>query len=178
MVNSVKSSSFVTVEQTKLDPAKNSSWDNDLEDSEEFQEPLSRTELEALLGPNALKPSRVTIRRILLMQLVVTLLSGLAWSAKGKPFTLDSPAISAVLGGLAALVPALLFALRTRVMTGGVNVAGASVLALVTGELLKIIATVAMFILVVVFYPGLVWFPLLLTYILALKCYWLAWVLR
>jgi ATP synthase protein I len=178
MVNSVKSSSFVTDEQAKLAVTKNSNWDNDLEDSEEFQEPLSRAELEGLLGANALKPSRINVRRILLMQLVVTLLSGIAWSAKGKPFTLDSPAISAVLGGLAALVPALLFALRTRVMTGGVNVAGASVLALVTGELLKIIATVAMFILVVVFYPGLVWFPLLLTYILTLKCYWLAWILR
>ena len=178
MVNSVKSSSFVADEQAKLAVTKNSNWDNDLEDSEEFQEPLSRAELEGLLGANALKPSRINVRRILLMQLVVTLLSGIAWSAKGKPFTLDSPAISAVLGGLAALVPALLFALRTRVMTGGVNVAGASVLALVTGELLKIIATVAMFILVVVFYPGLVWFPLLLTYILTLKCYWLAWILR
>ena len=178
MVNSVKSSSFVTDEQAKTSVIKNTSWDNDLEDSEEFKKPLSRTELEGLLGANALKPSRVTIRRILLMQVVVTLVSGIAWSAKGKPFSLDSPAISAVLGGLAALVPALLFALRTRVMTGGVNVAGASILALVTGELLKIIATVAMFILVVVFYPGLVWFPLLLTYVLALKCYWLAWMLK
>ncbi len=178
MVNSVKSSSFVTDEQEKTSFAKKSSWDNDLEDFEEFKKPLSKSELEALLGANALKPSRMTIGRILLMQVVVTLLSGIAWSAKGKAFSLDSPAISAVLGGLAALVPALLFALRTRMMTGGVNVAGASILALVTGELLKIIATVAMFILVVIFYPGLVWFPLLLTYILALKCYWLAWIFR
>jgi ATP synthase protein I len=178
MVNSVKSSSFVTDEQIKTSVVKKSSWDNDLEDLEEFKKPLSRSELEGLLGANTLKPSKMTIGRILLMQVAVTLLSGLAWSAKGKPLSLDSPAISAVLGGLAALVPALLFALRTRVMTGGVNVAGASILALVTGELLKIIATVAMFILVVVFYPGLVWFPLLLTYILALKCYWLAWIIR
>ena len=178
MVNSVKSSSFVTDEQIKTSVVKKSSWDNDLDDLEELKKPLSRSELESLLGANALKPSKMTIGRILLMQVVVTLLSGLAWSAKGKPLSLDSPAISAVLGGLAALVPAMLFALRTRVMTGGVNVAGASILALVTGELLKIIATVAMFILVVVFYPGLVWFPLLLTYILALKCYWLAWIIR
>ena len=178
MVNSVKSSSFVTDEQIKTSVVKKSSWDNGLEDLEEFKKPLSRSELEGLLGANALKPSKMTIGRILLMQVAVTLLSGLAWSAKGKPLSLDSPAISAVLGGLAALVPALLFALRTRVMTGGVNVAGASILALVTGELLKIIATVAMFILVVVFYPGLVWFPLLLTYVLALKCYWLAWMLK
>jgi len=178
MVNSVKSSSFVTDQQAKTLVTKNTSWDNELEDFEEFKQPLSRLELEALLGVNALKPSRVTVKRILLMQAVVTFLSGLAWSAKGKPFSLDSSAISAVLGGLAALVPALLFATRTRLMTGGVNVAGASVLALVMGELLKIIATVAMFILVVIFYPGLVWFPLLLTYILALKCYWLAWILK
>jgi ATP synthase protein I len=52
------------------------------------------------------------------------------------------------------------------------------VFALVTGELLKIIATIAMFILVIKFYPDLDWLPLLLTYVLALKCYWLALILR
>jgi ATP synthase protein I len=49
---------------------------------------------------------------------------------------------------------------------------------LVTGEIIKIIATIAMFFLAIVFYPDLDWLPLLLTYVLALKCYWLAWILR
>ena len=178
MVNSVKSSSFVADEQLNTLVIKKAIWDNDLEDSEELIKALSREELEHLLGAKALRPSRLTVKRILLIQIAVTLLSGLAWSAKGKAFSLDSPAISALLGGLVAVIPAFMFAMRARVMTGGVNVAGASILALVTGELLKIIATVAMFALVVVFYPGLVWFPLLLTYVLTLKCYWLAWIFR
>jgi ATP synthase protein I len=58
------------------------------------------------------------------------------------------------------------------------NVAGSSIVGLVTGELIKIIATVAMFILVIVFYPELDWLPLLLTYVLALKCYLLAWFFK
>jgi ATP synthase protein I len=58
------------------------------------------------------------------------------------------------------------------------GVAGPSVVGLVTGEIIKIIATTAMFFLVIVFYPDLDWLPLLLTYVLALKCYWLAWILR
>jgi ATP synthase protein I len=49
---------------------------------------------------------------------------------------------------------------------------------LVTGEIIKIIATVAMFVLVIVFYPELDWLPLLLTYVLALKCYLLAWFFK
>jgi ATP synthase protein I len=102
----------------------------------------------------------------------------LAWSARGKPFGLDSSAISAILGGLAALLPAVLFATRAKVLTGRANVVGSTIFALVTGELLKIIATVAMFVLAIVFYPDLDWLPLLLTYVLALKCYWLAWMFK
>jgi ATP synthase protein I len=58
------------------------------------------------------------------------------------------------------------------------GVAGLAVAGLVTGEIIKIIATIAMFFLAIVFYPDLDWLPLLLTYVLALKCYWLAWILR
>jgi ATP synthase protein I len=58
------------------------------------------------------------------------------------------------------------------------GVARLAVAGLVTGEIIKIIATIAMFFLVIVFYPDLDWLPLLLTYVLALKCYWLAWILR
>jgi ATP synthase protein I len=104
-----------------------------------------------------------------------------AWSVKGKPFGLDSSAISSLLGGLIAIIPAGLFAMRAKLLATkavGSKVAGSSVVGLVTGELIKIIATVAMFFLVIVFYPELDWLPLLLTYVLALKCYWFAWILR
>jgi ATP synthase protein I len=86
-----------------------------------------------------------------------------------------------MLGGLIAIIPAGLFAIRARLLTKKViesGVARLAVAGLVTGEIIKIIATIAMFFLVIVFYPDLDWLPLLLTYVLALKCYWLAWILR
>jgi ATP synthase protein I len=104
-----------------------------------------------------------------------------AWSVKGKPFGLDSSAISSLLGGLIAIIPAGLFAIRAKLLATravGSKVAGSSVMGLVTGEIIKIIATVAMFFLVIVLYPGLDWLPLLLTYVLALKCYLLAWFFK
>ena len=177
-VDSVKSAGFMSGDEQKARSVRNANWDSELEDSEELPPPLSKAELEALLGSNALRPSKITVKRLLFLQGLVTLLSWAAWSAKGKPFGLDSAAISALLGGLAAIVPATLFAMRAKVLSSRTNVMGASVFALVTGELIKIIATVAMFVLIIVLYPKLDWLPLLLTYVLALKCYWLAWVLR
>jgi ATP synthase protein I len=144
---------------------------------------LTRSELEVILGSEALKPSIISVKRLFALQIFVTILSCFAWgwSAKGKPFGLDSSAISALLGGLIAIIPAGLFAIRARLLTKKViesGVAGLAVAGLVTGEIIKIIATIAMFFLVIVFYPDLDWLPLLLTYVLALKCYWLAWILR
>lgn len=181
--NSVKSQSFVpgVVQKAKAD--KNAIWDNELDNSDELSKPLTRAELEIILGSEALKPSIISVKRLFVLQALVTMLSCFAWgwSVKGKPFGLDSSAISALLGGLIAIIPAGLFAIRARLLTKKViesGVAGLAVAGLVTGEIIKIIATIAMFFLVIVFYPDLDWLPLLLTYVLALKCYWLAWILR
>lgn len=176
--DSVKSRGFSAEDAQKVNAVKKSNWDNELEESEEAHTPLTRAQMESLLGASALKPSRVTVKRLLILQGLVTLISTLAWSARGKPFGLDSSAISAILGGLAALLPAVLFATRAKVLTGHASAVGSTIFALVTGELLKIIATVAMFVLAIVFYPDLDWLPLLLTYVLALKCYWLAWLIK
>jgi ATP synthase protein I len=181
--NSVKSQGFVPGVVQKAEADKNAIWDNELDNSEELSKPLTRSELEVILGSEALKPSIISVKRLFALQTFVTLLSCFAWgwSVKGKPFGLDSSAISALLGGLIAIIPAGLFAIRARLLTKKViesGVAGLAVAGLVTGEIIKIIATIAMFFLVIVFYPDLDWLPLLLTYVLALKCYWLAWILR
>ena len=181
--NSVKSQGFVPGVVQKAETDKNAIWDNDLDNSEELSKPLTRAELEVILGSEALKPSIISVKRLFALQAFVTMLSCFAWgwSVKGKPFGLDSSAISALLGGLIAIIPAGLFAIRARLLTKKViesGVAGLAVAGLVTGEIIKIIATIAMFFLAIVFYPDLDWLPLLLTYVLALKCYWLAWILR
>jgi ATP synthase protein I len=180
--DSVKSRGFVPGDVQKAEISKNANWDNELDNSEELSKPLTRAELEVILGSEALKPSKISVKRLFVLQALVTMLSCLAWawSVKGKPIGLDSSAISSLLGGLIAIIPAGLFAIRAKLLATrvvGSNVAGSSVVGLVTGELIKIIATVAMFMLVIVFYPELDWLPLLLTYVLALKCYWLAWIL-
>ena len=181
--NSVKSQGFVPGVVQKAETDKKSIWDNDLDNSEELPKPLTRAELEVILGSEALEPSIISVKRLFALQAFVTMLSCFAWgwSVKGKPFGLDSSAISALLGGLIAIIPAGLFAIRARLLTKKViesGVAGLAVAGLVTGEIIKIIATIAMFFLAIVFYPDLDWLPLLLTYVLALKCYWLAWILR
>jgi ATP synthase protein I len=157
---------------------KNNNRNDELADPEEYAKPLTRAEMEALLGRALLRPSRVTVKGLLILQGLVTIISGLAWSATGNQFGLGSSAISAIFGGLIAVVPGILFAARAKVLSTRANALGLTVFALVTGELLKIIATIAMFILVIMFYPDLDWLPLLLTYVLALKCYWLAFILR
>jgi|688.fasta_scaffold74923_2 ATP synthase protein I len=181
--NSVKSQGFVPGVVQKAETDKKAIWDNDLDNSEELPKPLTRAELEVILGSEALEPSIISVKRLFALQAFVTMLSCFAWgwSVKGKPFGLDSSAISALLGGLIAIIPAGLFAIRARLLTKKViesGVARLAVAGLVTGEIIKIIATIAMFFLVIVFYPDLDWLPLLLTYVLALKCYWLAWILR
>lgn len=181
--NSVKSQGFVPGVVQKAEIDKKAIWDNDLDNSEELPKPLTRAELEVILGSEALEPSIISVKRLFALQAFVTMLSCFAWgwSVKGKPFGLDSSAISALLGGLIAIIPAGLFAIRARLLTKKViesGVARLAVAGLVTGEIIKIIATIAMFFLVIVFYPDLDWLPLLLTYVLALKCYWLAWILR
>jgi ATP synthase protein I len=181
--DSVKSQGFVPGVGQKAEVNKNANWNNELDDSEELSKPLTRAELEVILGSEALKPSRISVKRLFLLQALVTLLSCLAWawSVKGKPYGLDSSAISSLLGGLIAIIPAGLFALRARLLAttaNGSKVVGSSIVGLVTGELIKIIATVAMFFLVIVFYPELDWLPLLLTYVLTLKCYLLAWFFK
>lgn len=176
--DSVKSQGFSNEDVQLPSVVKNNNRNDELADSEEYAKPLTRAEMEALLGRALLRPSRVTVKGLLILQGLVTIISGLAWSATGNQFGLGSSAISAIFGGLIAVVPGILFAARAKVLSTRANALGLTIFALVTGELLKIIATIAMFILVIMFYPDLDWLPLLLTYVLALKCYWLAFILR
>lgn len=176
--DSVKSRGFSSEDVQTPKVLKNDDWNGDLTDSDESVKPLTKAEMEALLGSALLKPSRVTVKRLLVLQGLVTVVCAATWSVMNGSFGLNTAAISALYGGLAALVPAVLFAARAKVLGGHANAVGSTIFALVTGELLKIIATVAIFILVIVFYPELDWLPLLLTYVITLKCYLLAWLYK
>jgi len=64
-------------------------------------------------------------------------------------------------------VPSGFFALRLWLARDRASVGG-----LVLGEAIKVFGTVALLVLVVVLYKDLRWVPMLVTFLLALKTYW------
>jgi ATP synthase protein I len=113
------------------------------------------------------------------VQIFVTLLMGLGWAYFGNPKGLSIYTYSAFVGGFIGFFPASLLALRMSVSRRQKNRSPGSLLAaVVSGEFLKIAVTIALFVWVALRYPDLQWIPLLVTYLVTLKCYWLAWLWR
>ena len=151
-------------------------WD---EPEEEVYRVLSKEEMTALQASNAVKHPPLSPWRILAAQVVVTALSMLIWSVFGEPIGVSLYTQSAFLGGLISVLPSTLFLIRlemakkTQILNPGNYLA-----ALVSGEFIKIFVTLMLFLGVAFLIPGVLWVPLLVPYVLALKCVWLAWFLR
>ena len=133
----------------------------------------------ALQKSNAVKHPPLSPWKILAVQVAVTLLSMVIWSFFGGPVGVSLYTQSAFLGGLISVLPSALFlarlemAKKTQILKPGNYLA-----ALVSGEFIKIAVTLMLFLGVAYMIPGVLWVPLLVTYVLALKCVWLAWLWR
>jgi ATP synthase protein I len=146
--------------------AENTGDDWDAEQDNDIA-PLTRAEAEQLFGPNVSRPSRVTPAKVVAAQVALTLCSTLAWWLfSSRP---GMSALSAALGGAVCWVPGMIFVWRLRRMGQRQSIA-----TWVVGEAIKIAVTVTMFIVIVVVFPGVRWVPLLVTYVLALKTFWVA----
>ncbi|MGV0962276.1 MAG: ATP synthase subunit I [Polynucleobacter sp.] len=151
-------------------------WD---EPEEEVYRVLSKEEMTALQASNAAKHSPLSPWRILAAQVAVTVFSMVIWSIFGEPVGVSLYTQSAFLGGLISVLPSALFLIRlelaknTQILNPGNYLA-----ALVSGEFIKIVVTLMLFLGVAYLIPGVLWVPLLVTYVLALKCVWLAWLWR
>jgi ATP synthase protein I len=133
--------------------------------------PLTRAEAEQLFGANVSRPSRVTPFRVVAAQMVVSLVAALiCWLFLSQP---GDAARSALLGGAICWVPGALFALRLRMVGHRQSMFGWMV-----GEAIKMGVTIAMFVAIAKYVPDLRWLPLLVTYLVALKTYWVALALR
>jgi ATP synthase protein I len=156
--------------------SKANDWD---EPEEEVYRVLSKEEMAALQASNAVKHPPLSPWRILAAQVVVTVLSMVIWSIFGEPVGVSLYTQSAFLGGLISVLPSALFLIRlelaksTQILNPGNYLA-----ALVSGEFIKIVVTLMLFIGIAYWVPGVLWVPLLVTYVLALKCVWLAWLWR
>ena len=151
-------------------------WD---EPEEEVYRVLSKEEMVALQASNAVKHPHLSPWRILAAQVVVTALSMAIWSIFGEPAGVSLYTQSAFLGGLISVLPSALFLIRLQLATKAqVLNPGSYLAALVSGEFIKIVVTLMLFLGVAYWVPDVFWVPLLVTYVLALKCVWLAWLWR
>lgn len=141
-------------------------WDADQQDNNDVV-PLTRAEAEKLFGPQVSRPARVTPFRVVAAQMVLSLIATLVWWLFYKPP--GAAALSAFLGGAICWVPGALFAVRLRHLSGA-----GTVMNWMLGEAFKMGATIAMFVAIAFWYHDVRWVPLLVTYLIALKTYWIA----
>jgi len=146
-------------------------WDDSAAREDEAVDPLSHAEAVKLLGERALRPSRMTPGKVVLAQVIVTLLSATAWAVFAHEHAPSG--WSAFFGGMACFVPSGFFALRLYMSRKQPSVGG-----LVAGEAIKVFGTMALLVLVIVLYRDLRWVPMLVTFLLALKTYWVALAVR
>jgi ATP synthase protein I len=149
--------------------SSNESWDAEAQDNNIV--PLTRDQAEELFGPEVSRPSRVTPFKVVAAQMVLSLGATLLWWLFYKPP--GDAALSAFLGGAICWVPSAMFAARLKAKSGA-----ETIMSWMVGEALKMGATIAMFVAIAFWYKSALWLPLLVTYIVALKTYWVAMALR
>jgi ATP synthase protein I len=151
-------------------------WD---EPDEEVYRVYSKEEIVALQQSSAQKYRTLSPWKIILAQMLITVVSMVFWSIFGEPVGVSLYTQSAFLGGLISVLPTTLFLTRLELAKKSQRLnPGRFLAALVSGEFLKIVTTLMLFIGIAYYVPGVLWVPLLVTYLLALKCVWLAWLWR
>ena len=131
--------------------------------------PLTRAEAEKLFGPDVSRPSRVTPLKVVIAQMALSLIVALVWWL----FDRQGPvALSALLGGAICWIPSCLFALGLK------RVKRPTLMTLIGGAAIKTGITVALFIALAWTYHDVRWIPLLVTYLVALKTYWVAMAVK
>lgn len=162
----------------KNQSAPSQSW-NVLDEQENAFKVYSREEMDALKRANRKAFFSLSPWVIIGLQVATTLAMALVWSIFANPQELRPCFFSALLGGFIGFFPATLFALRLSVSKRQKNQNPGSLLAaVVSGEFLKIVVTIALFVWAALSIPDLQWIPLLITYLVTLKCYLLAWLWR
>ena len=153
-------------------PSNQPNAEDPWKDPEEPFRVYSSEEMQALLQTSKRK-SRFTLPwGVVAAQAAATVVGALIACIFWDDGRISVYTYSAFLGGLIGVLPAVLFLLRLEVARGVQRLTpGGFLSALVSGEVIKITATIAMFIWLAFNYAELKWIPLLLTYIVTLKCY-------
>jgi ATP synthase protein I len=137
---------------------------------------LSKEEMDALRKAKPRNFASINSWWVVLSQVAITLLIATICFIF---FDQDSRSVytySALVGGLIGFLPSALFLMRLEVAKKSVKSSpGGFLAAVVSGEFIKILATIVLFIGFALKQPDLKWIPLLVTYLATLKCYLLGW---
>ncbi len=162
----------------KNQSAPSQSWDV-LDEQENAFKVYTREEMDALKRVNQKTFFSLSPWAIIGFQVAATFVMAVIWSFFANPQEAKLYFFSALWGGFIGFFPATLFALRLSVSKKQRNQSPGSLLAaVVSGEFVKIAVTIALFVWVALSIPDLQWIPLLVTYLVTLKCYLLAWLWR
>lgn len=156
--------------------SKANEWD---EPEEEVIRVYTKEEIVALQQNNAAKHRTLSPWKIVLAQMLIAAISMVFWSIFREPVGVSLYTQSAFLGGLISVLPTTLILVRLELAKKSqILNPGRFLAALVSGEFIKIVLTLMLFIGIAYLVPGVLWVPLLVTYQIALKCVWLAWLWR
>lgn len=151
-------------------------WDEAHDDS---YKALSKEEMNALREAKPHNFASMNSWWIVLSQIALTLIIASACFVFSVQADKRVYTYSALVGGLIGFLPSALFLLRLEAAKKNVKSSpGGYLTAVVSGELIKILATILLFIGFALKQPDLKWIPLLVTYLATLKCYLLAWFWR
>lgn len=160
---------FVNKEQ----PIPKHLWDEIDDDS---YKALSKEEMDALRKAKPLNFRLMNSWWIVLSQVVLTLVIASACFVFSNQADKSVYTYSALVGGLIGFLPSALFLVRLEAAKKNVKSgSGGYLAAVVSGEFIKILVTVLLFIGFALKQPDLKWIPLLVTYLATLKCYLLVW---
>ncbi len=152
---------------------KKRKWDEIEDDS---YKTLSKEEMDALRSAKPRNFASMNAWWIVLSQIVITLVIAAACYVFSSPADKSVYTYSALVGGLIGFLPSALFLMRIEAAKKSVKSSpGGFLAAVVSGEFIKILATIVLFIGFALKQPDLKWIPLLVTYLATLKCYLLAW---
>jgi ATP synthase protein I len=161
----------VTKLKTSTDP-----WE---EPEEEFLR-RSREEMVGILGEERLLPKKISPWLVVKLQSLLTILFTIMSVLISNEKSINNPLVlSVIAGGIVGVVPTSIFALRLTLAekARGTNT-GTYVVALVSGEFIKIVTTVCLVVAFAWFMTNLHWLVMLGMYVVTLKCYWLAWFIK
>ena len=136
----------------------------------------SKEEIARIVGDKNLLPKKISPWLVVKFQVVLTILFTILSVLGSSPVGWNLLAKSVLAGGVVGIVPTAIFALRLDLANkAGKAHAGGYVVALVSGEFIKIMTTIGLVVAIAWNVPTLRWLPMLGMYVLTIKCYWLAW---